>query len=219
MKCLKPGKKLLMTKIQQIGPYLVMKDSLTIWNLPVKEVQYLQQRFLLCIHNFKLCTVHYILLQPLNQIVVGYSCILLIFFLNYFWIDGGITELAEDLNSCKIMYAFCRIKDPKTSLPKYVLINWVTMIVFFKILFVNNTIFFVLPISKGKALPVFVKGHAQIIWAPFKSSSKEFILQWTHELKTRLMKKPLLIKWPKQQGRFIILIDWNPEKMNRLALW
>nr|CAH0105272.1 unnamed protein product [Daphnia galeata] len=38
--------------------------------------------------------------------------------------DGGITELAEDLNSCKIMYAFCRVKDPKTSLPKYVLINW-----------------------------------------------------------------------------------------------
>lgn len=38
--------------------------------------------------------------------------------------DGGITELAEDLNSCKIMYAFCRVKDLKTSLPKYVLINW-----------------------------------------------------------------------------------------------
>lgn len=38
--------------------------------------------------------------------------------------DGGINELAEDLNSSKIMYAFCRVKDPKTSLPKYVLINW-----------------------------------------------------------------------------------------------
>ena len=39
--------------------------------------------------------------------------------------DGGIAEMAEDLNSSKIMYAFCRVKDPKTSLPKNVLINWV----------------------------------------------------------------------------------------------
>lgn len=38
--------------------------------------------------------------------------------------DGGITEMAEDLNSSKIMYAFCKVKDPKTSLPKNVLINW-----------------------------------------------------------------------------------------------
>lgn len=38
--------------------------------------------------------------------------------------DGGIDELAEDLNSSKIMYAFCRVNDPKTSLPKNVLINW-----------------------------------------------------------------------------------------------
>lgn len=38
--------------------------------------------------------------------------------------DGGINELTEDLNSSKIMYAFCRVKDPKTSLPKNVLINW-----------------------------------------------------------------------------------------------
>ena len=41
-------------------------------------------------------------------------------------IDGGISELAEDLNSNKVMYGFCRVKDPKTSLPKYVLINWVS---------------------------------------------------------------------------------------------
>ncbi len=33
--------------------------------------------------------------------------------------------MAEDLNSSKIMYAFCKVKDPKTSLPKNVLINWV----------------------------------------------------------------------------------------------
>ncbi|XP_037090826.1 drebrin-like protein A [Pollicipes pollicipes] len=38
--------------------------------------------------------------------------------------DGGLTELSEDLNSNQIMYGFCRMMDPKTSLPKYVLINW-----------------------------------------------------------------------------------------------
>ncbi|KAK4877053.1 hypothetical protein RN001_009559 [Aquatica leii] len=38
--------------------------------------------------------------------------------------SNGIEELTEDLNSGKIMYAFVKINDPKTSLPKLVLINW-----------------------------------------------------------------------------------------------
>lgn len=38
--------------------------------------------------------------------------------------DGGILELKEDLNSGKIMYAFVKLNDPKTSLDKCVLINW-----------------------------------------------------------------------------------------------
>lgn len=38
--------------------------------------------------------------------------------------EGGLEEMVEDLNSGKIMYAFCRVIDPKTSLPKFVLINW-----------------------------------------------------------------------------------------------
>ncbi|XP_071440855.1 drebrin-like protein [Hetaerina americana] len=38
--------------------------------------------------------------------------------------DGGIEEMIDDLNSGKIMYAFCKVIDPKTSLPKCVLINW-----------------------------------------------------------------------------------------------
>lgn len=36
----------------------------------------------------------------------------------------GIEELCDDLNSGKIMYAFIKIYDPKTSLDKYVLIHW-----------------------------------------------------------------------------------------------
>lgn len=32
--------------------------------------------------------------------------------------------MTDDLNSGKIMYAFLKVDDPKTSLPKYVLINW-----------------------------------------------------------------------------------------------
>ncbi|XP_008476634.1 drebrin-like protein [Diaphorina citri] len=38
--------------------------------------------------------------------------------------DGGIEEMREDLNGGKIMYGFCKVIDVKTSLPKYVLINW-----------------------------------------------------------------------------------------------
>ncbi|XP_062307849.1 drebrin-like b isoform X6 [Osmerus eperlanus] len=38
--------------------------------------------------------------------------------------DGGLDELVEELNSGKIMYAFTRVEDPNSGLPKYVLINW-----------------------------------------------------------------------------------------------
>lgn len=38
--------------------------------------------------------------------------------------SDGIEELIEDLNSGQIMYAFLKVMDPKTSLPKNVLINW-----------------------------------------------------------------------------------------------
>lgn len=39
--------------------------------------------------------------------------------------DGGLEELNEELDSGRIMYAFCKVVDPKTQLPKFVLINWV----------------------------------------------------------------------------------------------
>ncbi|XP_028319386.1 drebrin-like protein [Gouania willdenowi] len=38
--------------------------------------------------------------------------------------DGGLEELVEELNSGKVMYAFCRVQDPNSGLPKCVLINW-----------------------------------------------------------------------------------------------
>jgi len=38
--------------------------------------------------------------------------------------EDGIDELTEDLNPSKILYGFIRIMDPKTSLPKYVILNW-----------------------------------------------------------------------------------------------
>ncbi|KAI1277976.1 Drebrin-like protein [Halotydeus destructor] len=37
----------------------------------------------------------------------------------------GLEDLSEELNSCKIQYAFCRVQDPNTDLPKFVLINWI----------------------------------------------------------------------------------------------
>ncbi|MEE6507468.1 hypothetical protein FKM82_024139 [Ascaphus truei] len=38
--------------------------------------------------------------------------------------EGGLEELVEELSSGKLMYAFCRVQDPNSGLPKYVLINW-----------------------------------------------------------------------------------------------
>jgi len=36
----------------------------------------------------------------------------------------GLDELKEELNANKIMYAFLRVIDPKTSLPKFVFLHW-----------------------------------------------------------------------------------------------
>ncbi|XP_012578426.1 PREDICTED: drebrin-like protein isoform X2 [Condylura cristata] len=38
--------------------------------------------------------------------------------------EGGLEEMVEELNSGKVMYAFCKVKDPNSGLPKFVLINW-----------------------------------------------------------------------------------------------
>ena len=40
-------------------------------------------------------------------------------------LDGDIDEAAEELSGGQIMYAFIRVIDPNTQLPKYVLVNWV----------------------------------------------------------------------------------------------
>uniref|UniRef100_A0A8C7I1Y1 ADF-H domain-containing protein n=1 Tax=Oncorhynchus kisutch TaxID=8019 RepID=A0A8C7I1Y1_ONCKI len=42
----------------------------------------------------------------------------------YLYVDGGLEEMVEELSSGKVMYAFCRVKDPNSGLCKYVLINW-----------------------------------------------------------------------------------------------
>uniref|UniRef100_A0A673M7C6 Drebrin-like protein B n=1 Tax=Sinocyclocheilus rhinocerous TaxID=307959 RepID=A0A673M7C6_9TELE len=38
--------------------------------------------------------------------------------------DGGLEEMVEELNSGKIMYTFCKVLDPSSGVPKFVLINW-----------------------------------------------------------------------------------------------
>lgn len=42
--------------------------------------------------------------------------------------DGGLEEMIDHLSSSYIMYAFCRVIDTKTSLPKCLLINWVSIV-------------------------------------------------------------------------------------------
>ncbi|GFY39793.1 drebrin-like protein [Trichonephila inaurata madagascariensis] len=38
--------------------------------------------------------------------------------------DGGLEELVDELNSGKVMYAFCKVTCPNTGLLKFVFINW-----------------------------------------------------------------------------------------------
>ncbi|XP_076876039.1 drebrin-like a isoform X3 [Brachyhypopomus gauderio] len=37
---------------------------------------------------------------------------------------GGLEEMVQELNSGKVMYAFCRVQEPGSGVPKFVLINW-----------------------------------------------------------------------------------------------
>ena len=39
--------------------------------------------------------------------------------------SGGLDEMIQELNEGMIMYAFCRVIDEKTTLPKCLLVNWV----------------------------------------------------------------------------------------------
>lgn len=38
--------------------------------------------------------------------------------------EGGLEQLFDEFNSCKILYAFCKVMDPNTELIKYIIINW-----------------------------------------------------------------------------------------------
>ena len=40
---------------------------------------------------------------------------------------SGLDDLAEEFNSCKILYALIRVIDPNTELSKFVLVNWVSL--------------------------------------------------------------------------------------------
>lgn len=42
--------------------------------------------------------------------------------------DGELEDLIEDFNEGRIQFAFVKVKDPNTALPKYVLIAWVSYI-------------------------------------------------------------------------------------------
>ena len=48
--------------------------------------------------------------------------------------------MSEELNSGKIQYAYCRVTDPNTNLPKFVLINWVSVLTY-KVFFVCSFTF------------------------------------------------------------------------------
>lgn len=53
--------------------------------------------------------------------------------------------MTEDLNSGKIMYAYLKVIDPNTDLPKFVFINWVSFVtakqkICYSIFMINYTV-------------------------------------------------------------------------------
>lgn len=41
-----------------------------------------------------------------------------------YFLDGDLSEMIEDFSDGRIQFAFLKVKDPNTSLPKYALIGW-----------------------------------------------------------------------------------------------
>lgn len=39
--------------------------------------------------------------------------------------EGELLDLVEDFSEGRVQFAFVKVKDPNTTLPKYVLIGWV----------------------------------------------------------------------------------------------
>lgn len=44
-------------------------------------------------------------------------------------IEGELSDLIEDFSEGRVQFAFVKIKDPNTTLPKYVLIGWVSTVI------------------------------------------------------------------------------------------
>jgi drebrin-like protein len=41
--------------------------------------------------------------------------------------EGELVDLIEDFSEGRVQFAFVKVKDPNTTLPKYVLIGWVSL--------------------------------------------------------------------------------------------
>ena len=54
-------------------------------------------------------------------------------------LDGGIEELVDELNTGRIQYAYVKMNDPNTGLPKFVLVNWVSFFFISLTLYYFNT--------------------------------------------------------------------------------
>nr|XP_053648985.1 drebrin-like protein [Cherax quadricarinatus] len=61
--------------------------------------------------------------------------------------EDGLEELAEDLNSSKIMYAAVRVIDPNTTRPKIILINWVCIAINLPVLLAITVMFLIRPLG------------------------------------------------------------------------
>lgn len=43
-------------------------------------------------------------------------------------VEGELIDLIEDFSEGRVQFAFVKVKDPNTALPKYALIAWVSLV-------------------------------------------------------------------------------------------
>lgn len=58
----------------------------------------------------------------------GYDTMVNLVFFFFLLIDGGLEELNDEFSDGKVQFAYAKVIDPNTELPKFVFVGWVSFV-------------------------------------------------------------------------------------------
>ena len=113
-------------RIKTISLYVLMGGSVCMPPSILLCVCVLKINFWLCVSVYSVTAFRMLHSVPFPMSHFTAIKVLLIFHNCPMCADGGIEEMVDELSGGKVMYAYLRVTDPNTQLPKNVLINWVS---------------------------------------------------------------------------------------------